>query len=89
MRGHLRKIRKSKITKGELVGDAIFLLVSLVVSFLLVLLFDVHHSFYEYPPKLVFIFKSLGPYILYVPLGAIFIFFIIKLILFGFREEEK
>jgi hypothetical protein len=44
MRKHLRKIRKSNITKEELIADGIFLFISAVISFLVVLLFDIHHS---------------------------------------------
>ena len=89
MRKHLKKIRKIPITKEELIGDTIFLLISAFVSFLIVFLFDIHHSFYTWPIKLKFIFKTPDPYLVFVPIGTIIGFIIIKLILFGFKEEEK
>ena len=89
MRKHLKKIRKKTIiTKEEIIGDLIFLLVSAFVSFLIVFLFDIHHSFYEWPMTLKFIFKTSYPYFIFVPIGAIIGFFIIKLILLGFKEEK-
>jgi len=86
---HLRKIRKSKITKEEIIGDLIFVLVSAIVSFLIVFLFDVHHSFYKWPFQLKFIFKTIYPYLVFVPAGTIIGFFLIKLFLFGIKEEVK
>jgi len=49
MRRHLKKIRKSIITKEEIIADAIFLFISAFISFLLVFFFDIHQSFYEWP----------------------------------------
>lgn len=89
MRRHLKRIRKSIITKEELIADAIFLLISAFISFLIVFLFDINHSFYEWPMSLKFIFKTPDPYFMFIPLGTIAGFFIIKLLLFGFKEEEK
>ena len=89
MRKHLKKVRKSVITKEELAADAIFLLIPAIVSFLIVFLFDIHHSFYEWPFTLKFIFSTPYPYMLFTPIGMIAGFFVIKLILFGVREEEK
>ncbi len=88
MRKHLKKIRKSIITREELAADAIFLFISGFVSFLIVLLFDIHHSFYEWPMTLKFIFNTPYPYVLFVSAGTIVGFFIIKLFLLGIREEE-
>ncbi len=89
MRRHLKKVRKSIITKEELIADAIFLLVPAFLSFFIILMFDIHHSFYEWPMQLKFIFTTPFPYLLFVPIGAIMGFFVIKLILFGFKEEEE
>lgn len=88
MRKHLKKIRKSIITKDELIADAIFILIAAFVSFMLVFLFDIHQSFYEWPITLKFIFKTTEPYLLFVLAGTIIIFFIIKLFLFGIKEES-
>jgi lysylphosphatidylglycerol synthetase-like protein (DUF2156 family) len=83
------RIRKSLVTKEELIADVIFLAVSSAISFLVVFLFDVHHSFYDWPMTLEFIFRTPHPYILFVPIGAIVGFVIIKLLFLGFREEVK
>jgi lysylphosphatidylglycerol synthetase-like protein (DUF2156 family) len=89
MRKHLKKIRKSIVTKEEIIADAVFLFIPALVSFLIVFFFDVHHSFYEWPMTLKFIFNSPYPYVLFVTIGTILGFFMIKLLLFGIREEEK
>ncbi|OYT34553.1 MAG: hypothetical protein B6U87_01895 [Candidatus Aenigmarchaeota archaeon ex4484_52] len=89
MEKHLIKIRKSIITKEELIADFIFLFISAFISFLVVFLFDIHHSFYDWPMTLKFIFKNQIPYFLFIPIGTIFGFFIIKLFLFGIREENQ
>ena len=88
MREHLRKIRKSNITKEELIADGIFLFISAVISFLVVLLFDVHHSFYRWPVfPLEFILTTYHPYVVFTLVGTIFGFLVIKLLLFGIKEE--
>lgn len=89
MRKCLKKIRKSIVTKEELIADAVFLFISTVVSFLFVNLFDIHPSFYEWPITLKFIFDSPSPYVLFVGIGTIIGFFLIKLLLYGFKEEAK
>lgn len=89
MRKHLKKIRKSIITKEELIADSIFIGISMFISFIVILLFDMHHGFYEWPLTIEFIFKTKYPYYIFVPLGGIVGLFIIKLILFGYKEENK
>jgi len=89
MKRHLKKIRKSIITKEELIADIIFLFISAVVSFIITFLFDIHHSFYEWPIRLKFIFSNYYPYLLFIPIGTIIIFIIIKVFLCGVKEEEK
>lgn len=89
MKRHLKKIRKSIVTKEELVADAIFLFISAFISFLIVFLFDIHQSFYGWPFTLKFIFKTPYPYFLFILIGTILGFFMVKLFLFGFKEEEK
>lgn len=74
----MKKIRKSAITKEELIADGIFLLISVFILFLTVFLFDIHHSFYEWLFALKYIFKSFHPYIILVPIGTIIGFLIIR-----------
>jgi len=46
MRKHLKKFeKKTPITKEEIIADIIFLSISAFISFLIVFLFDIHHSF--------------------------------------------
>jgi len=88
MRRHLRKIRKTRVTKEELKADIIFLLIAAFISFVITFLFDIHHSFYQWPFSLKFIFNSYKPYLLFVSTGTIIIFIIIKLLLYGMKEEK-
>jgi hypothetical protein len=88
MRRPFKRIRKGRITKEELIADVIFLSVSAFICFLLVFLFDIHHSFYHWPIKIEFIFTNPYPYLIFVPAGTFAGFFVIKLLLFGLKEEE-
>jgi hypothetical protein len=86
----IRKVRKSKVTKDEIIADLIFFSISAVVSFLFIFFFDIHWSFYEAPIfPLKFVFQSTTPYIIGSLLGGLIGFFLIKLFLFGLKEEEK
>ena len=89
MRRHLKKVRKSRITREELIADAVFLSVPALLSFFLTLFFDIHQSFYEWPFSLKFIFRSPFPYLIFITIGTITGFFIIKLLLFGISEENS
>jgi hypothetical protein len=88
MRKHLRKIRGGKVTKREVASDAIFLAISAIISLIIIFLFDIHRSFYEWPPKLQFIFNSPYPYIIFTAIGMFIGFFIIKLLLLGVKEKR-
>jgi len=48
----------------------------------------VHHSFYEWPMTWKLIFKTPYPYLIFIPAGTIFGFFVIKLLLIGIKEEK-
>jgi len=82
----MRRIRKSKVTKEEIISDFIFLLASAIISAIAVFLFDIHHSFYSWPIKIDFIFGNAYPYLIFIPIGAIIGLLIIKLILLGIKE---
>lgn len=88
MRRHARRIRKSVITKEELIADAIFLFTSALTTLLVVFLFDIHRSFYSWPFTPKTIFNTPYPYMVFVPAGAIIGFLLIKLLLLGIKEEE-
>jgi hypothetical protein len=87
MRRHLRKVRKTEVTKDELRGDVIFIAISALVSFLVVLFFDLHHGFYDWPLEMVFIFDSPMPYLMFIGIGTVIGFFILKLLVYGLKEE--
>ena len=86
----LKKLRKMDVTKEEIKADFIFFMVSSIVSFLVVYLFDIHRSFYPgetiFPPSVV-IFKSIWPYVIGTLLGGTIGFFLIKILLLGVKEE--
>ena len=54
MRRPLKKIRKSEITKEEIIADLIFIFISAFISSAIVFLFDIHQSFYTWPIVLKF-----------------------------------
>jgi len=87
---HLRKIRKNRVTKNEIIADLIFFIVPAIISLVAVFIFDIHHSFYpenELWP-LDRIFLTYDPYWMGALLGGVIGFFLIKLFLFGLKEEE-
>ena len=76
-----------RVSRDELLGDSAFIAVSAIISFLVVFLFDIHHSFYSWPIKIQFIFNNPLPYFLFIPLGVIIGFLLIKLLLYGVKKE--
>lgn len=87
---HFKKIRgKSIVTKRELIADVIFLAISAFISEIIIFLFDIHRSFYEWPIKISFLFKTPYPYFFFGLIGMFVGFFIIKLLLFGIKEEKN
>lgn len=86
------KIRKTKIEKEEIIADFVFLFISFIITIIALYIFDIHWNFYPngqlFPPeKHVFTNKSI--YLWGGLIGAIIGFFIIKLFLFGLKEEEN
>ena len=80
-----------KVSKHELIGDALILLVAIVVSGVLVFVFDIHWSFYpgeEILPPSKKVFTTWDPYLIGILVGGIIGFFIIKLLFYAFMEEE-
>lgn len=84
-------IRRPKISKHEIIADLIFIFVSMVIGFLIVLTFDTHWSFYpeNLGKQLKFIFKSLDPYIIGVLFSGIVGLILFKLIFYAFSEEKE
>ncbi len=86
-----RKVRKTRIEKEEIIADFVFLLISFIITVIIIFFFDIHWNFYSWeqflsPEKHVFTDKIV--YIWGGLIGAIIGFFIIKLFLFGLKEEE-
>lgn len=92
MKRYFKKIRKSIITKEEVLADLIFLIIAFTISVAILFLFDIHWSFYEgntlFPPS-AWVGIGKTSYLIGGLLGAIIGFFIIKLFLLGVKEEEK
>ncbi|MBR9680021.1 MAG: hypothetical protein GOU99_03160 [Candidatus Altiarchaeota archaeon] len=87
----LRKVRKTRINKDEIIADLAFLLIGFILTELFLFIFDIHWNFYPggqlFPPaEFVFIDRSI--YLWGGLIGAIIGFFVIKLFLFGLKEEE-
>jgi len=82
---------KRKIHREEIIADLVFLLVCYFITALALFIFDIHWNFYPdgqlFPPE-KFIFQDKSIYLWGGLLGAILGFFIIKLFLFGLKEEE-
>lgn len=87
----LRGLRKTKVGKEEIIADLVFLIISSLVTEIALYIFDIHWNFYPggqlFPPaQHIFVDRSI--YLWGGLLGAIVGFFIIKLFLFGLKEEE-
>ena len=85
----IRKVRKSGVGREEIIADAIFFLVPAVIVFLAIFFFDIHQSFYNvpyYPFK--FLLNDAWIYVGGTLLGGMIGLFMIKLLLFGVKEEE-
>lgn len=85
-----KRLRKKKVTKEEIIADLIFLLVPAFVSFCIIFIFDIHHSLYSLPIfPLKFVFQTKTAYIIGIPAGSLVGFFLIKILIFGLKEEKK
>lgn len=81
---------KRKISKEEIIADLVFFAVAVSVSLAAIFVFDIHWSLY--PGNQIFskfVFEDKGIYIYGSIIGGIAGFFVIKLLMFGFIEEEK
>lgn len=81
--------KRHLISREEVKADIIFFSIGAAVSFLGLLVFDLHWNLYSWPTgPLRFIFQTPTPYLIGVPVGAIVLFIIIKLLALGFYDEE-
>ena len=87
----ITKLRKTKIEKEEIIADFVFLTVSFLVAVMALYVFDIHWNFYPggelFPPE-KHVFTDSSIYLWGGLTGAIVGFFVIKLFLFGLKEEE-
>jgi hypothetical protein len=85
----IKRVRKSWVSREEIVADTIFFFVPAVITLLVIFFFDIHQSFYQvpyYPFK--FLLNDIWIYVGGTLLGGLVGFFMIKLFLFGVKEEE-
>ncbi len=86
-----KKIRRTKPEKEEIKADLVFLLFSFAVSLMVLYIFDIHWNFYPggqlFPPA-KHVFTDTSIYIWGSLLGSLTGLILIKLFLFGLREEE-
>ncbi len=85
------RLRQSKVEREEIIADFVFLVLSFIITVLLLFIFDIHWNFSPggqlFPPE-KHIFPSKFIYLWGGLLGAVIGFFLIKLFLFGLKEEE-
>jgi H+/Cl- antiporter ClcA len=86
----IRKVRRSGVSKEEIIADVVFFLIPALLSFIAIFFFDIHQSFYQapyYPFR--FLLNDYWVYVGGALLGGLIGFFLIKLFLFGVKEEEE
>ena len=86
----MHKVRKTRVTKNEIIADLIFFAVPALIALLAIYIFDIHWNFYPggqlFPPEKhvftdgwIFVGGSL--------IGGLVGFFFIKLLVLGIHEE--
>lgn len=85
-------IKRPKISKHEIIADAVFIAVGIIAALIAVFIFDIHWSFYPgntiFPPN-KYIFTDKMPYVLGALVGGLLGPIIIKLLFFAFMQEEE
>ncbi|UCD07272.1 MAG: hypothetical protein JSW41_05630 [Candidatus Aenigmatarchaeota archaeon] len=86
----IKKVRKSVVSREEITADFVFFFIPAFLSFLAIFFFDIHQSFYQAPYyPFTFLLNDYWVYVGGVLLGGLIGFFLIKLFLFGVKEEER
>jgi hypothetical protein len=80
--------KKFTMSQDEMFADIIFLFIAGFATTSLVFLLDIRHSFYTWPFSLQFVFVNADPYFVFVPIGTIIGFLLIKLLFYAFKREE-
>ncbi len=85
------KLRKTRVTRNEIIADIIFFAVPAVIALMALYVFDIHWNFYPggsiFPPT-KYIFTDSWIYVSGALIGGLVGFFLIKLIVLGIHEEE-
>jgi hypothetical protein len=87
----IQRLRKTRITKNELIADMIFFFVPAFLAFVALYIFDIHWNFYPggslFPPT-KHVFSDGWIFVSGTLFGGIVGFFLLKLMVFGIHEEE-
>ncbi len=83
------KIIKRAIQKEEIIQDSIIILLSSLISFIIILLLDLHHGFYSWPLKYSKIFQNYRIYLIFISIGSIIGLIVIKAILLTIVEYNR
>lgn len=79
--------------RHEITADLLYMLIAMVVSLLVIFIFDIHWSFYPgetvIPPSKWVFGGDLTIYYIGIPLGGLAGFFILKLLFFAMAEERR
>jgi hypothetical protein len=84
-------VRKTRIEKEEIIADVVFFALACIITVIGLFTFDIHWNFYEgaqlfLPAQFVFADRSI--YLWGGLVGGIVGLFLIKIFLFGLKEEE-
>ncbi len=87
----LHRVRKTRVTRNEIIADIIFFAVPALIALLALYVFDIHWNFYPggslFPPT-KYIFTDPWIYVGGTLFGGLVGFFLIKLIILGIHEED-
>jgi len=87
----IHRVRKTRVTRNELVADLIFFIVPALIALIALYVFDIHWNFYPggslWPPT-KHVFTDGWIFVSGSLLGGIVGFFLIKLVVLGIHEEE-
>jgi hypothetical protein len=87
----IHRVRRTRVTRNEVIADLIFFFVPAVLAFIALYIFDIHWNFYPggslFPPT-KHVFTDGWIFVSGTLLGGIIGFFLLKLVVLGIHEEE-
>jgi hypothetical protein len=87
----LRRVRKTRVTRNEIIADLIFFAVPAIIALISLYIFDIHWNFYPggslFPPT-KYIFTDNWIFVSGTLIGGLVGFFLIKLVVLGIHEED-